>query len=881
MNNQHAQAPSTNPGDAAEFAKTLFGHDLLQGLNIGGSLFPPKKGTHGWHKSGADAAAWATANATTVNVYFRMTPVREPPAKGRGNAKLAAAIVGVHGDVDILDPVHKKTNLPCTTEEALQIIDAIGIEPTIVVSSGHGLQPHFLLTEPFVFDGEADHGRATVIASRFDATMRAAAQSLGFDCDPVGDLARILRVPGTMNLKSAPVPVGILSRGGPRYTVDQIEAILIDPQGTSAAKECGTKGAARDPASAGGFSGSNDQILGAARRAKNRDAFSALFDQGDTSAYGGDHSKADWHLVDMLAFWCGPSRERIDRLFRRSKLMRSKWDEVHAGDGETYGAMTISDVLATRKVYFKPRLRLALIVVSNRQLRDQTGDALEALDAVNTTPVVFQRGGDIVRVRTDEATGRPMIQRLGVDEMVGLLTRSADYVEMGGIAGGLIAVKPPQAIARDILALPKWRFPALVGVVESPRVRPDGSILTAPGYDPPTKLWLAEYEGWRSFDVPLYPTQRDLCEAVALLDELFSDFPFVGSADRANVIAFLLTPILRPAIAGSVPVCAFDALSKQGTGKSLLLRTSVIAATGREPALSAIPDEEAEWRKSITAALVAGREVIAFDNASGGIIESGTWANAVTAVCYDDRILGVTKRVELPVRCTWGITGNAIAFGPDMARRTYQVLLDAGVERPEERAGFRHELPAWAIQNRLALVRACLVLCRAYWSNGCPVPRVRPLGSFEDWTRIVGGVLEHARIPGFLDNQATFRINADTERGEWHAFVAALAGVYSEEREFTTSDVVALIERSPELREALPTHVAEAKEKDKSFSTRLGKALRKHTGAVFGAFRLEHAGTDGHTKKTRYRVVVLASRHADAGGAGDCGGSPYPPTCEN
>jgi primase-polymerase (primpol)-like protein len=48
--------------------------------------------------------------------------------------------------------------------------------------------------------------------------------------------------------------------------------------------------------------------------------------RGDTSAYGGDHSRADQALCCHLAFWTNYDTERIDRLFRQSGLMRPKWD---------------------------------------------------------------------------------------------------------------------------------------------------------------------------------------------------------------------------------------------------------------------------------------------------------------------------------------------------------------------------------------------------------------------------------------------------------------------------------------------------------------------------------------------------------------------------
>src|SRR5262249_45728386 len=61
--------------------------------------------------------------------------------------------------------------------------------------------------------------------------------------------------------------------------------------------------------------------------------------EGDTSAYGGDDSRADEALCFLLAFWCRKDAAQIDRLFRRSGLMRPKGDEKRGQ--QTYGALTI------------------------------------------------------------------------------------------------------------------------------------------------------------------------------------------------------------------------------------------------------------------------------------------------------------------------------------------------------------------------------------------------------------------------------------------------------------------------------------------------------------------------------------------------------------
>ncbi len=76
--------------------------------------------------------------------------------------------------------------------------------------------------------------------------------------------------------------------------------------------------------------------------------FARLFDGGDLSDYGGDHSHADLGLVNLLAYYT-QDPVQLDRLFRRSALMREKWDERHRGDGANYGEMTIEKALAGRK----------------------------------------------------------------------------------------------------------------------------------------------------------------------------------------------------------------------------------------------------------------------------------------------------------------------------------------------------------------------------------------------------------------------------------------------------------------------------------------------------------------------------------------------------
>jgi primase-polymerase (primpol)-like protein len=95
------------------------------------------------------------------------------------------------------------------------------------------------------------------------------------------------------------------------------------------------------------------EVINRAMSAVNGAKFRRLW-AGDTSGYrheGNDgHSEADLALCSLLAFWTGPDPERIDRLFRRSGLMRPKWDGRR---GErTYGAVTIGEALRGPRGYY-------------------------------------------------------------------------------------------------------------------------------------------------------------------------------------------------------------------------------------------------------------------------------------------------------------------------------------------------------------------------------------------------------------------------------------------------------------------------------------------------------------------------------------------------
>ena len=71
--------------------------------------------------------------------------------------------------------------------------------------------------------------------------------------------------------------------------------------------------------------------------------------------------------------------------------------------------------------------QLPRITANNRQLREVTAEACDALVSANDPPRLFTRGGDIIRSRRDER-GRTLLERFDVAALRHHMTLSADYV---------------------------------------------------------------------------------------------------------------------------------------------------------------------------------------------------------------------------------------------------------------------------------------------------------------------------------------------------------------------------------------------------------------------------------------------------------------------
>lgn len=517
-----------------------------------------------------------------------------------------------------------------------------------------------------------------------------------------------------------------------------------------------------------------------------------------------------------------------------------------------------------------------VIETADRPMREITEDALTLLDMANRpAPRIFHRAGAMVRVVRDE-TNQPIIKDVGEDALRGILDRAGDWVKSSASRRGngsdqketVSHVPPPQHVVRDVLGLPpeEWDLPPLRGISSTPILHLDGSI-HADGYDTATGILYAPPDSLELPTVPRAPTRDDVARALEVIEELFTDFPFVDDSSRANAYGALITCVIRDTINGCVPLYLVDK-PQAGSGASLLQRTIAIVATGIEPAARTFPERTEEQRKELFAAVRSGARVVVFDNLEHPL-SSPELSSVLTLGSISGRVLGRSDIQNLPALTIWMANGNNPGIGKDMARRIFKTRIDPAMPMPWRRSVFKHTLPGWAQENRATILAAVYTLGRAWLQAGRPAPTCEPVGGFEQWSLTVGGILEHAGVLGFLGNAMEMYLEQDDDQFEWELFLAELFDLFGT-NPFTTGNLALILDdgddASRRLRAAMPSDLAEAyslKRRSGSFSQVLGHAFRSITGRHFPAGWCLHRGK--LSKGTRTYVLTNVNT-VDEGG---------------
>jgi len=155
---------------------------------------------------------------------------------GRGTSNDVYAIGSLWIECDHNAGVHSARNLP-TPFQLTAFLRTLPFVPSLQIDSTGGIHVHLLLKEPWIFETAEERARAQTLLRRLQRTVQLAAEARGWKIDTTADLARVLRLPGTLNHKSGtPLPVTILAEHPRRYNPSDLEeAPWLAPLDTPAA----------------------------------------------------------------------------------------------------------------------------------------------------------------------------------------------------------------------------------------------------------------------------------------------------------------------------------------------------------------------------------------------------------------------------------------------------------------------------------------------------------------------------------------------------------------------------------------------------------------------------------------------------------------------
>lgn len=266
------------------------------------------------------AASAALAKADKCDVYFGVCPVKDSAAiiKKRGERARASkedisAVPALWADIDLAGEGHKSEKKYAPTAEAWEpTFEAL--PPSYVIHSGHGLHCYWILNEPFRIQSEKDREGIEEAVKRFQTSLAAAA---GYDIDQTGDLARVLRVPCTVNHKGEALPVEIVRKSGARYELADLVSFHAGGADAREPEELPEKLPEELPP-ARKRKKTLKQALSYCRRGRSAELFNQLYN-GDVSGYQ-SLSEALQAFLNIVSPRCDNEEELTLELVKGSAL---------------------------------------------------------------------------------------------------------------------------------------------------------------------------------------------------------------------------------------------------------------------------------------------------------------------------------------------------------------------------------------------------------------------------------------------------------------------------------------------------------------------------------------------------------------------------------
>ena len=606
--------------------------------------------------------------------------------------------------------------------------------PALVITTG--TIPHRRDHLYFEIDG---------FATPADLTAMGAGLKKLFSTDAVHNADRVLRLAGTVNWPSP-------RKTGPEYGyVPELTTLCLVPNSPRYSIEAfiglsKTTGNGTDQVR---FSDGTD---GANKKGRSDDEIMALLEASRTVK--GWHNSirdvvasmigkgwSDLQIKLACASYCIGGADDPD-LIQLIQGGRKKWDKPDGDDGDDDGDANPDPKTGEERVANQAPVATTLPVIQITPRISLLTTCTQKM-LIGAHVPFYQRGGELVRpiIRTVKAAHGRLTKTAQLKSIVPVfmrdtMCRHAHWKRYDRKAKDWIKTIAPMNVAATLLERDGvWGFPEIVGVISTPTMRPDGSLLLKQGYDLATRLLLIEPPNMP--EIPDQPRREDALRALALLEWLISESPFENEASRSVALSGLITPVVR----GAFPVAPMHVSSAPvaGSGKSFLWDMVAAISTGqrRIPVVAAGNTEETE--KRLVGVMLSGQPLISIDNVNGEL-KGDFLCQAIEQHVLDIRPLG---RSEIARIETGGVTifatGNNITIVGDLCRRTITSRLDAKLENPQLRQ-FKNNPIDMILDNRGAYIAACLTICRAYIVADRP-GRLPRLASFEGWSDTVRSAL--------------------------------------------------------------------------------------------------------------------------------------------
>lgn len=759
-------------------------------------------------------------------------------------------------------------------EAALERCRKAGLpEPTLAICSGRGSHLYWRLDEPYLIedvgpppkvekefikkddgkktcrnyvipDGEKlylderpDLKRLSPKAHHVQNVLAGIAKAIGGD--NTYDLARLLRVPGTLNRKdqrngTPPKPTWVHVREpSRRYPFSEFEKFATP-----------TKEAEREQRVA-------TMPLPERRKlnAKTRDslaeqlAMCRITDKGNRSEteFGvccyavrkGIGKEEFWSAASGIGKFAEAGQAYFDRTWGAAE---------RAAREETYDRLTKKrkSPAGTNRIPTESTESVGRPLV-NVSSDFELAIALRSIsDVLVATGSCYSRAGQLVEVR-----GNEIRSILSAPELSGLISQYAECVDGSGESISYAPLSTAYANAWLHNAFERERFPEIKLFTRNPVYTLDWR-LSEPGYDPQSGIY---YAGPR-----IVPREEP-----THLVRLLKDFCWRHPGDRTNYVAMLLTMILMPRFVGSKPAVLFNG-NQSGVGKTVLSQIIARLRDGRSARTVTYNPNDEEMEKRLGSVVHSGATTVIVDNAKtrrGQSLSSPCFERCITDEILSFRLLTRSLDIAVENSLIFGITANSPDVCADILSRC--CIVNLYYEGSPRKRDFDIQDPeSYAIDNRTELLGELAAMVEAWRAAGSRLAAVSTRFNKKGWGPIVGGILEHSGFRSFMANAEDAQEELDDTRREFGALIEAL--VDSPEAAWTSTDLAVVAERERLLRDQLGEGNARSK------ATKLGLLASAYDRTTFTLSDGKRATLQKRSDGKRTQFVVDVEDGSDAEG---------------